>query len=79
VNAGDDYTGSYTVGLHFVATACSNPWRNGAFDGDVGTFATDYMTVAPFGAVTRVRGNAGEGRGIRHAIARQAEAPIRSS
>jgi len=96
----DDYTGSYTVGLHLVATACSNPSRNGPFDGadtmtvaqngtaisialmaigctysgiysqsgqfgnssgtysctsgDVGTFATDHMTVAPFGAVMRV-------------------------
>jgi len=28
----DDYTGKYTVGLHFVATACANPARNGPFD-----------------------------------------------
>jgi hypothetical protein len=96
----DDYTGPYTVGLHFVATACSNPAKNGTFDGpdtmtvaqngtaisltlvalgctfsgtysqsgqfgnvsgtysctngDMGTFATDHMTVAPFGVVMRV-------------------------
>jgi hypothetical protein len=99
----DDYTGSYTVGVHTVSTACSNPARNGAFDiadtmtvsqngstisialmaigctysgtysqsgqfgnisgtysctsGDVGTFATDHMSVAPFGAMMRVSGS----------------------
>jgi len=96
----DDYTGPYTVGLHFVVTACSNSSKNGTVDGtdtmtvaqngtaftatlvtvgctysgtysqsgqfgsssgtysctngDMGTFATDHMTVAPFGVVMRV-------------------------
>jgi hypothetical protein len=40
----DDYTGSYTVGVHFVATACSNPLKNGPFDG------ADTMNVAQNGA-----------------------------
>lgn len=99
----DDYTGSYTVGLHLVATACSNPAKNGAIDGadtmtvvqngttinialvaigctysgtysqsgqfgaisgtyscingDAGTFVTDHMTVAPFGAMMQVSGS----------------------
>jgi hypothetical protein len=39
----DDFTGPYTVGLHFVATACSNPSKNGPTDG-AGT-----MTVAQNG------------------------------
>jgi hypothetical protein len=39
----DDYTGSYTVGLHFVATGCNNPARNGPVDG------SDTMVVAQSG------------------------------
>jgi hypothetical protein len=40
----DDYNGSYTVGLHLIATGCSNPGSNGPFD------ATDVMTVAQSGS-----------------------------
>src|SRR6476661_1624168 len=40
----DDYTGSYTVGIHFVSTGCSNPAKNGATDG------ADTATVAENGA-----------------------------
>ena len=40
---GDDYTGTYTVGLHLVAAACSNPGSNGPLD------FTDVMTVAQSG------------------------------
>ena len=39
----DDYTGTYTVGLHFVAAACTNPANNGTFDAAVN------MTVAQNG------------------------------
>jgi hypothetical protein len=44
----DDYTGPYTVGLHFVATACSNPAKNGTFD------LADTMTVAQNGTAVSV-------------------------
>jgi hypothetical protein len=44
----DDYTGPYTVGLHFVATACSNPAKNGTFDG------ADTMTVTQNGTAISV-------------------------
>src|SRR5208283_1658822 len=40
----DDYTGSYTVGVHLVATACSDPLKNGPLDG------ADTMNVAQNGA-----------------------------
>ena len=39
----DDYSGSYTVGLHLVAAGCSNPGSNGPVD------ITDVMTVAQSG------------------------------
>jgi hypothetical protein len=39
----DNYTGTYTVGLHLVATACSNPSKNGPSDG------TSTMTLAQNG------------------------------
>jgi hypothetical protein len=39
----DDYTGPYTVGIHFVSTACSNPAKNGPTDG------ADTMTIAQNG------------------------------
>ena len=39
----DDYSGTYTVGLHLVATACTNPANNGTFDAAVN------MTVAQNG------------------------------
>jgi len=44
----DDYTGSYTVGIHFISTGCSNPARNGATDG------ADTATVAQNGAAISV-------------------------
>ena len=44
----DDYTGLYAVGLHFVATACSNPAKNGTFD------IADTMTVAQNGTAISV-------------------------
>ena len=44
----DDYTGSYTVGIHFVSTACSNPAKNGPTDG------ADTMTVAQNGTAISV-------------------------
>ena len=44
----DDYTGRYTVGLHFVATACFNPSKNGPFDG------ADTMTIAQNGTAISV-------------------------
>jgi hypothetical protein len=40
----DDYTVAYTVGLHFVTTACANPTKNGPFDAAVN------MTVAQNGS-----------------------------
>jgi hypothetical protein len=39
----DDFTGSYTVGLHLVAAGCSDPAKNGPLDG------TDVVTVAQIG------------------------------
>jgi len=44
----DDYTGSYTVGIHFVSTACSNPSKNGPIDG------ADTMTIAQNGTAVSV-------------------------
>ena len=44
----DDYTGTYTVGLHFLVTACSNPSNNTTFDG------ADTMTVAQNGTAISV-------------------------
>jgi len=40
----DDYSGTYTVGVHLVASGCSNPGSNGPLDG------TDVMTVAQSGS-----------------------------
>ena len=43
----DDYTGRYTVGLHFVATACSNPSKNGPTDGaDTMNFTQNGTTIS---------------------------------
>ncbi len=44
----DNYTGTYTVGIHFVQTACSNPSKNGTIDG------TDTMAVAQNGTAISV-------------------------
>ena len=44
----DNYTGTYTVGIHFVQTACSNPSKNGTMDG------TDTMAVAQNGTAISV-------------------------
>jgi hypothetical protein len=44
----DDYTGPYTVGIHFVQTACTNPAKNGTFDGP------DTMTVGQNGTAISV-------------------------
>ena|SRR5882757_3310008 len=43
----DDYTGSCTVGLHLVATACSDPSKNGTTDGaDTMNFTQNGTTVS---------------------------------
>jgi len=44
----DDYTGTYTVGLHFVATACTDPTKNGTTDGPL------TMTVVQNGSAINV-------------------------
>jgi hypothetical protein len=44
----DDYTGMYTVGVHFVVTACTDPTKNGTFDGAA------TMPVAQNGAAITV-------------------------
>ena len=50
----DDYTGSYTVGIHYVSTACSNPAKNGPNDGSDTMIVTQNgtaitMTLAALG------------------------------
>jgi hypothetical protein len=44
----DDYTGPYTVGLHFVNTACTNPSKNGTTDAPL------TMTVVQNGTAINV-------------------------
>jgi hypothetical protein len=44
----DDYTGMYTVGVHFVVTACTDPTKNGTVDGPA------TMPVAQNGAAITV-------------------------
>ena len=41
----DDYSGTYTVGLHLVATACTNPTKNGPFDAAVTMTAVQNGTA----------------------------------
>ena len=45
----DDYTGTYTAGVHLVASGCTNPAKNGVTDG------SDTLTIAQNGATISLK------------------------